>query len=252
MKKKASSYGGGAPDDPTGSTASVSAIKTRNHDGRGSTRSPRVACFRRARSAMSRAFVLALLLVVTPRVVQAHQSSQTPTPRITDLLTEQEKQSSGLSRLSPNELAALNAALFRVLLQLQSLPGSPSSQEQSSDDTELYDSVGRAVAYIAPDGDSTIYLWSGKPVAYLEEDSVYGFNGKHLGWFRKGTIYDHDGNPVAAVPENFRVAVQLPPLKSLKELRPLKGLRELKPLRPIFGTTWSEMPARVFFLQGAE
>lgn len=45
-----------------------------------------------------------------------------------------------------------------------------------------------AVAYIDADDELTIYLWGGKPVAYLERDTgnefhVYGFSGKHLGWF---------------------------------------------------------------------
>ncbi len=39
----------------------------------------------------------------------------------------------------------------------------------------------------------TIYLWGGKPVAYLSAESddgfhVYGFNGKHLGWFPPPSI----------------------------------------------------------------
>jgi 4-fold beta-flower domain-containing protein len=57
----------------------------------------------------------------------------------------------------------------------------------AQDETTLFSSQGKPTAYIADD--STIYLWSGKPVAYLYPDSVndglniYGFNGKHLGWF---------------------------------------------------------------------
>lgn len=55
----------------------------------------------------------------------------------------------------------------------------------AAQETTLFDSRGRAAAYIAED--LTIYMWSGKPVAYLDRDSgggfhVYGFNGKHLGW----------------------------------------------------------------------
>ena len=47
----------------------------------------------------------------------------------------------------------------------------------------LFNSNGEAVAYIAVDDDLTIYLWSGDPVAYIDDEDVYGFNGKHLGWF---------------------------------------------------------------------
>jgi hypothetical protein len=48
------------------------------------------------------------------------------------------------------------------------------------------------------DDDMTIYLWAGKPVAYLDlvgsgEFDVYGFNGQHLGWFANGAIRNHFG-----------------------------------------------------------
>ncbi len=59
------------------------------------------------------------------------------------------------------------------------------------------DSRGRAVAYLAGDGDLTM-LWAGKPVAYLDKENEYGFNGNHLGWIENSAKYDHDGNIVAA------------------------------------------------------
>jgi hypothetical protein len=98
----------------------------------------------------------------------------------------------------------------------------------------------------------TFYLWSGEPVAYLVEDSVFGFNGKHLGWHHKGLVYDHDGGVVVAPAAAFRDSVAPPPIRSLKQLKPLKGLKELKPLKPLFGTSWSSIPARVFFLLGVD
>jgi hypothetical protein len=55
------------------------------------------------------------------------------------------------------------------------------------------------VAYIDYDKDATIYLWEeGTPVAYLYEDDakvkeVYGFNGKFLGWYEDGVLYDKKG-----------------------------------------------------------
>lgn len=119
-------------------------------------------------------------------------------------------------------------------------------------EVDLYGSTGSAVAYIAADNDMTVYLWSGEPCAYLDDEDIYGFSGKHLGWFRSGVVYDHDGRVVAAVADRFRSPVKVPPLKSLKQLRPLKSLKELKPLRPLFVQTWSSTPANLFFLQGAD
>src|SRR5690242_9087449 len=105
--------------------------------------------------------------------------------------------------------------------------------QSSSDEITIYSEKGKAVAYISDDDDSTIYLWNGQPVAYLHSEDVYGFNGKHLGWFVKGILYDHDGDVVGATKSHL-MAPQISPIKSLKELKPLKSLRELKPLKPIF------------------
>jgi hypothetical protein len=76
----------------------------------------------------------------------------------------------------------------------------------------LYDAGGEAVVYIADDW--TIYTWDGAPVAYLARPtssdlSVYGFNGRHLGWFSHSLVIDHDGNTPCAVREALRFAPAL-------------------------------------------
>lgn len=120
------------------------------------------------------------------------------------------------------------------------------------DGVDFYDSSGRAVAYIVGDRDLTMYLWEGSPVAYLHEDSVYGFNGKHLGWLRNDAVHDREGNVVAAFADRFRVPVSPAPFKGLKQLRPLKSLMELKSLQPLFSLNWSKLPAKLFFMQGVD
>ena len=42
----------------------------------------------------------------------------------------------------------------------------------------LYNRKGKPVAYVADEGESSIYLWSGRAVAYVGEDKIYGWNGK--------------------------------------------------------------------------
>ena len=101
-----------------------------------------------------------------------------------------------------------------------------------SDEITLYSESGKSVAYIADDDDSTIYLWSGKPVAYLKTEEVYGFNGKHLGWFVEGLIYNHDGEIVGATRSRLKALPKISPIKSIKEIRPIKSIKEIKPLRP--------------------
>ena len=50
----------------------------------------------------------------------------------------------------------------------------------------LFDSAGTPVAYIDMNDGQTIYAFSGEPLAYVDSEHVYGFNGVHLGWFSDG------------------------------------------------------------------
>jgi hypothetical protein len=102
----------------------------------------------------------------------------------------------------------------------------------------------------------TIYLWSGKPVAYLTRDSaggfhVYGFNGNHVGWFVRGVVWDHDGNASCAVKERLQFT-ELEPLKSFKQFKPFKSFKEFAPFRPFFTTSWGDTPCRFLLAEGAE
>lgn len=74
----------------------------------------------------------------------------------------------------------------------------------------LYNKNGEPVAYIADDGE-TIYLWNGHAVAYLYKDKVYGWNGKHLGWFVDGIIYDLRGLIVCFIRSKCPVATYAEP-----------------------------------------
>lgn len=142
----------------------------------------------------------------------------------------------------------------KLVLLMAALIGS-GAVLSASDEITLFNSRGNAMAYIADD--LTIYLWSGKPVAYLKPDTrhdgldIYGFNGKHLGWFVHGIAWNHDGDGACGVKEVLPVTT-LEPLKSLKALKPLKSLRELAPLRPIFSRRWAKIPCNVFLFEGAD
>jgi len=176
-------------------------------------------------------------------------------PKITDLFSPDEAKKAGISKLNSDELAALNAAFFRVLIQLTTGPGSrtgTASKTSDSHDLEFYDSRGRAVAYVAEDQDLTIYLWTGEPVAYLEEDSLFGFNGKHMGWLKNGAIYNHDGQIVAALAERFKEPVSPPPFKGFKQFKPFRSFKEFKPFKSFFQLSWGELPGRVFFSGGID
>ena len=95
----------------------------------------------------------------------------------------------------------------------------------------LFDTAGRRVAYIAPDEQDTIYSWSGRPVAYLHGEHIYGFNGKHLGWFRDGIVWDHCGKRVGFLQSTLPVPPQIHPFKGFRKPRPFKRLRQDPPLK---------------------
>lgn len=134
--------------------------------------------------------------------------------------------------------------------RLVTSPRSDTPRGPDNADIELFDASGKPVAYIAPENEMAIYLWAGTPCAYLDGESIYGFTGKHLGWFQGGVVYDQGGRIVAASAENFRGPVKAAPAKGLRKLWPLKGVKVLKPLKPLFVKAWSETPAEAFFLLG--
>jgi hypothetical protein len=125
-------------------------------------------------------------------------------------------------------------------------------QAPRASEAEFFDSKGTAAVYFEySDAEHTFYLWSeGEPVAYMDEDSLYGFNGKHLGWLQNGAVYDHEGNVVAATAARFQDPVHPPPPKGYKQYKPYKDYKEYRPYKPALNTTWSTMTVRAFFLQG--
>lgn len=124
------------------------------------------------------------------------------------------------------------------------------SQVATAEEISLYDSNGKAVAYIDTSDKMTIYLWEGDPVAYYEDGSIWGFNGNHLGWFIDGIIIDHKGYAVGAIKGVINMSYQLESLKSLKTLKSLKSLKELVPLKPLEKNKWSAIPLSMFLASG--
>jgi 4-fold beta flower protein len=125
----------------------------------------------------------------------------------------------------------------------------------AEEEITLFDARGMATAYIAVDDDLTLYLWSGKPVAYLEGDSeggfhIYGFNGNHLGWFVQGVIRDHEGDAACATKEHLGFT-EFEPFKSFKAFKPFKSFKAIAPFRPFFTTSWGDMPCGLFLAQGS-
>ena len=120
----------------------------------------------------------------------------------------------------------------------------------SAREISLFDYKGDAIAYIDTNDEMNIYLWEGKPVAYVNNDSVYGFNGKHLGWLKQGIIRDHNGYAVGFIEGSVSMLTNLESLKGLQELTPLKSLEELEPLEALEKNQWARLPLKNFLLMG--
>jgi hypothetical protein len=121
-----------------------------------------------------------------------------------------------------------------------------------AEEISLFDRKGEATAYISTEHDLTIYSWEGKPLTYLSGEHVYGYNGKHLGWFEDGILWDHEGRGVGFVKGAVSMLTSLEGLKSLKELRPLKSLKELARLKPLKTRSWAPIPLSLFLATGSD
>jgi hypothetical protein len=116
-------------------------------------------------------------------------------------------------------------------------------------ETTLYSKNGKSVAYVADDGE-TIYLWDGHAVAYLHEDKVYGFNGKLLGWFANGIIYDMHGHQIGFTQGKCPSVTLVPSVKSVKYVKSVKSVRSVPYVRPILSRVHSDEDLQDF-LEGS-
>ena len=118
------------------------------------------------------------------------------------------------------------------------------------DEIALFTATGHPVAYIAPDEDNVIYLWSGEPVAYIEDEHVYGFNGNPLGWFEDDIIWDHSGRKVGFTHNTLPVVAAAEPFKGFKQPQPFKAFQQLAPFQPTKTAAIAQTPLDAFLRMG--
>lgn len=117
-----------------------------------------------------------------------------------------------------------------------------------------FDRDKKAVAYVDYADDSTIYMWDGTPVAYMEgTEKLYRFDGVFLGWYSDEALYDKDGHVVGAERDVVRgeivmTAPQIEPVKGVKGSKPVKQVQATAPQPPHFEDRWSETSLAGFFL----
>lgn len=117
-------------------------------------------------------------------------------------------------------------------------------------ETTLFNVQGQPVAYLSDDGEKIFYLWSGHTVAYVEGETLYGWNGKHLGWFADGVIRDLNGYRVGSVQEKCPSAPHDEPPKHVKLARYAKAEKHAASVRPTFSTEYSDENLEDFLKQG--
>jgi hypothetical protein len=124
----------------------------------------------------------------------------------------------------------------------------------AQDEISLYDSKGKPVAYIATKEDSTIYSWDGYPLAYVyrgEKDiHIFGFNGKHLGWYQQGIIYNQKGHVVGFIEDAVMIFTEPEPYKPIKKSGPFRSYKEVVPFKPYFTNTFSKRSLISFLQEG--
>lgn len=114
----------------------------------------------------------------------------------------------------------------------------------------LYDRRGRAVAYIYEG--QYVYLYSGKPVAWLSDEHLYAYNGTYLGWLESGWVRDRQGHCVFFTTEATggpaKPARGARPARGAKGARPARGARQARPARPAKSSVWAASSGEAFFM----
>lgn len=115
----------------------------------------------------------------------------------------------------------------------------------------FYNKRGSLIAYT---GDNChIFSFTGEPLAYINEDSVYTYEGKHLGFYQDGWIRDNDGMCVLFTKDAKggppRAMQDIGPVKSPKSKIPVKKPREHQLKKPEIKQVWSELSSVKFFEQ---
>jgi 4-fold beta-flower domain-containing protein len=130
------------------------------------------------------------------------------------------------------------------------------STTAKAEEITLFNAAGEPVAYIdGADADLTIYMWNGTAVAYLvatedEGFNIYGFNGKHLGWYEDGIIRDHEGYAIGFKESKCPVVTKYETYKSYKAYKPYKDNKEFEPIKPIYRTQISDGSLSLFLMKG--
>ena len=117
-------------------------------------------------------------------------------------------------------------------------------------ETTLFNKNGKSVAYLANDGE-TIYIWDGRAVAYLFEDKIFGWNGKQLGWFANGTIFDIYGLRTGFIRSKSPIPTDIEPGKPSKQVKSARSVRQGAIAKPVMCYGYSDRSLEAILEEGA-
>jgi hypothetical protein len=118
-------------------------------------------------------------------------------------------------------------------------------------ETSLFNQNGKAVAYLAPDGES-IYLWDGRAAAYLVGPRVFGVNGRQLGWFKNGTFFDIYGLRAGFLKSRSPIPTDIEPVKPGKKAPGIIKPRQGGLAKPTLCYGYSDSLLEEILLEGLE
>jgi hypothetical protein len=171
-------------------------------------------------------------------------------PLLTKLTTSEEMFTlrGGLVRI----FCALDANGDVIFLDVRQVGASPVQPERPKNgEVTLFGKSGEPQAYIAYGDESTIYSFSGDPLAYVDDNcNIYGFNGHHLGWFEDDIIWDHRGRRVGYTAKSCPAFRKFEPFKGFKRFKPFKGFKQFAPFKPLKSTLQSAESLLEFLQSG--
>ena len=115
----------------------------------------------------------------------------------------------------------------------------------------LYDKIGTPMAYI--DDKDHIFSFTGEALAYINDISVYNYEGKHLGFFKDGWIRDNTGKCVlfikGAMNGPKKRTQDIYPVITKKANIPIKKPKEFVKIKLKSKQEWSDLTVKEFFNQ---
>jgi hypothetical protein len=107
---------------------------------------------------------------------------------------------------------------------------------------EFFDRAGAAAAF-SPDKKS-LFLWDGRPAAFIEDGKVYAYSGRFIGWVGNGWILDDEGHYLLfefdAVGSAVKPNRQPNSVPGQRAKPPPRGATQPSPVQPAPSSSWSE------------